>query len=390
MNSMNPQKSLRSNSPQRRKRMFATRPKKLPHNSQLTDSWWLRLDRGVSFAIRAALAFLGMLLIVCADMRSANATVFCGNSAASIQVSLSATQSNNEDDEVRIAAGQYLLSTPLIYQSTQAHSITISGGWNANCTSFNGAATVLNGQSTVRPLFILASGGGGVNVSWLTFSYGVETNNGGGGLYVSTDSGAITIDLNRFSFNHATNLGGGLNAYSLSGELRVRGNVAFGNSAASGGGFELTSYAANSYVIGNTIVGNSSADSTGGGGLYLAGVYFWLSNNIVWNNNANSAVDMRAAAPHARIDNDIGSSSSNAADPLHNVGNINVNPGFASCALLCQDFELLPTSALVNAGENAPVGGALDSDLNLGGRAIGTHADIGAFESDVLLRNGFD
>jgi len=45
---------------------------------------------------------------------------------------------------------------------------------------------------------------------------------------------------------------------------------------------------------------------------------------------------------------------------------------------------------IFNAGVDSPAGGTGATDADGGTRKIGKHVDIGAYESDVLFRNGFE
>ena len=53
-------------------------------------------------------------------------------------------------------------------------------------------------------------------------------------------------------------------------------------------------------------------------------------------------------------------------------------------------FRPAPVSPLVNAGLDTPPGVLDCCDLSGVQRVVGAHIDIGAYESDVLLRDGFE
>ena len=68
-----------------------------------------------------------------------------------------------------------------------------------------------------------------------------------------------------------------------------------------------------------------------------------------------------------------------------------VDPQFAACeGFVCFDFELARSSPLVDAGDDDPPGGLSDADLAGKPRVIGPHVDIGAYENDRLLADGFE
>ena len=320
---------------------------------------------------------------------------FCVNTVAEIQAAISEAAANNADDEIRIVGATYELTSGLHFQSEQSNAITFRGGYNANCTVVTGASTTIDGDQQVRGLFIL-NNNGDVAVEGLTFVAGLSTNNRGGGLRVISQTGDIRIDRNLFFANRADDFAGALAATTTSGSLRVRNNLAFANSSANVGAMELVQNAGEAYVVGNTIVANSSEGDFAPGGLYVGGsAHFTLSNNIIWNNIPEDAgpfdVDfMSTAATHTRIANDIGVIANGTVADLV-VDEQSVDPEFASCdGFLCFNFELERSSPLVDAGNDAPAGGMPGIDLAGKQRTIGSRVDIGAYETDVLLADGFD
>ena len=72
-------------------------------------------------------------------------------------------------------------------------------------------------------------------------------------------------------------------------------------------------------------------------------------------------------------------------------GNLSVDPGFVQCQVICViPYVLASTSALVNAGDDAPGYGVGTLDLAMQTRVGGAHVDIGAYENqDVIFRDGF-
>lgn len=340
--------------------------------------------------LRALIAAAACLVAV-----PAWAANFCVNTVAEIQAAISEAAANNADDEIRIAGAVYELTTGLHFQSEQANAITFRGGYDANCTVVTGAPTTIDGQQQVRGLFIL-NNNGNVAVEGLTFVAGLSTNNRGGGLRVISQTGDIRIDRNLFFANRADDFAGALAAGTTSGSLRVRNNLAFANSSANVGAMELVQNDGEAYVVGNTIVANSNEGDFLPGGLYIGGgANFTLSNNIVWNNIPEDAgpfdVDfMSTAASHTRFANDIGVVANGTIADLI-VDEQSIDPEFASCdGFLCFNFELERSSPLVDAGNDAPAGGMTSLDLAGKQRTIGPQVDIGAYENDVLLADGFD
>lgn len=339
--------------------------------------------------ILAGLAGLAILLA-----GPASAAVHCVDTANELRAAIDAAEANGEDDEIRLVGGAYTSSTPFHYQSTEAHAIAFVGGYSANCTDAGGEVSTIDGEQQRRGLFVL-NPDGDIVVEALTFSRGLSTNNRGGGLFASSESGDIRIDRNAFLANRADDFGGATRVSTETGTLRVRGNLAFANSAANIGAFELLQIEGEAHVTGNTIVYNSSEGDFMPGGLWIGGgAHFVVSNNIVWDNLPENpgpfANDFTSAAgSHSRYANDIGVvSDSSVADEV--VGELDVDPQFADCGFLCIGFELERGSPLVDAGVDDPAGGMTATDLARKPRTIGPHVDIGAYENDLLFADGFD
>lgn len=326
----------------------------------------------------------------CATVAPATAYAFrfCANSQAGIQFSLTASEDNGQDDEIDIPVGNYALTQNLVFDSTESNSLLVVGGWNSDCSVFTGGRTVLDGQGSVAPLTIY-SDNGDIFVQWVTFADGA-----GHGLKAETHNSQIRIDHNRFYLNQGAGNDGaaGLDAATITGQIRVRGNLLYLNtSSAYTGGMAVNSQGTDAYIVGNTIVDNTAGSAGFAGGLSVSGgSHFFVSDNIIWNNNTNGAPDFKSNTWNALINNDIGTTAGTASD-ASSQGNQNADPQFASCTgFLCFNFELTRASPLVDAGYDAPMGGALTVDLAVKPRIIGAHVDIGAYEEDVLFANGFD
>ncbi len=325
----------------------------------------------------------------------AAAAIHCVDTPAELYVAISAAEANGEDDEIHFVGGSYAPTTMAFhFQSTEPHAITFRGGYDGACLHMLGEQTTIDGEQSRRGLFIL-NPNGDVAVEDLTFTRGLSTNNRGGGLFASSESGDIRIDRNVFLANRADDFGGAARVSTETGTLRVRGNLAFANSAANIGAFELLQVEGEAHVTGNTIVYNSSEGDFMPGGLWIGGgAHFVVSNNIVWDNLPENpgpfANDFTSAAgSHSRYANDIGVvSDSSVADEV--VGELDVDPQFADCGFLCIGFELERGSPLVDAGVDDPAGGMTAIDLARKPRTIGPHVDIGAYENDLLFADGFD
>lgn len=319
------------------------------------------------------------------------AAVYCVDTPSALHTAINVAEANGEDDAIRLVGGTYASSTAFHFQSTEAHSITFVGGYDANCADA-GEPSALDGQQQRRGLFVL-NPNGGIAIEGLTFTRGLSTNNRGGGLFASSESGDIRIDRNVFLANRADDFGGAARVVTETGTLRVRGNLAFANSAANIGAFELMQVSGTAYVVGNTIAYNASEGDFMPGGLWIGGAaHFVVSNNIIWDNLPEEPgpfdSDFTGSINHDRYSNDIGVVAGVAAGEV--VGELSVDPQFADCGFLCIGFELERNSPLVDAGIDAAAGGMTATDLAGKARTIGPHVDIGAYENDRLFEDGFD
>ncbi|MBL0163417.1 MAG: hypothetical protein IPP82_07155 [Xanthomonadales bacterium] len=326
----------------------------------------------------------------------ASAALFCVNTVATLQSALTTSGTNGQDDQINIVAGTYSLGAAgLQFGSSEANSLTIFGGYTAGCAQLTSAATKLDGQSLQRPLRIIqnsTSNSASVHVERLTFISGHASSETGGGLEVVTTNAEVRIESSRFLANHAEIASGAL-FVNTNGLIRLRNNLFFLNDATNIGALQLLTGNSVAYITGNTFVSNSTATTNGVGAVNVGsttGTHFWFCNNILWNNNANGGADLYASAAVVLRNNDIGVLAGVAPDPMSQL-NQNVDPQFASCSgFLCFSFELQRASALVDAGDDAPPDGTGSFDLAGKLRRIGAHVDIGAYEQDVLFRDGFD
>ena len=86
-----------------------------------------------------------LLLLVGGNLaRAAAPVVYCASDAAGVQFSLTVAQGNGLDDEVRLVAGSYALTQRLTYVTSEPNALTVSGGWNVDCSTQNGGQTLLD------------------------------------------------------------------------------------------------------------------------------------------------------------------------------------------------------------------------------------------------------
>jgi len=310
-----------------------------------------------------------------------HAATFCVNSSLGLAIALSVAQSNGEDDTINLEVGTYLLGGELMYDAVGAnetHRLSIIGGQVPGCGVYaSSGSTVLDGQNAVRILTISALGE--VDIGRITFQHGHPSQYAGGALNLTNASAAPTyIFSSVFIANTNSNLAGAMFVTST-GNVYLWSNLVFANSGPTA---LYLNDSANTYVTGNTIVGNQfntlavgALDPTGSGPYYL-------SNNIIWSNENADVYDQSGLVDYAY--NDIGVI---ANAPPHSASHeLSVDPKFEGFF----SVSLAPDSPLVNAGDDSPPGGPGGCcDPSGSKRTVGTHIDIGAYESDVLLRTGF-
>jgi len=316
----------------------------------------------------------------------ATAATFCASSTAQIQQALSTAQSNGEDDVVYIVVGTYLVGSELQYNAATSETfrINIIGGQPAGCSGppDPAASTVLDGQELVRQLSVSAAGP--VSIGYLSFVHGHPSQYAGGALNLANSSASATTTVfdNVFVANTGPISGGAL-FVSAVGDVYLWSNVMLANHGA-GAWAAYLSDSGNTYVNGNTIVRNQSTGQSGLGAVDIAGTgEYWFANNIVWNNDAWDVYDQSGSVHYAY--NDIGTMS--GFPPLSQTHELSIDPDFSGFF----GVSLAPASPLVNAGLDDPPGFAGGCcDPTHGPRIIGAHVDIGAYESDVLFRNGYE
>jgi hypothetical protein len=344
----------------------------------------------------SSLAMFVMLAFGCQG--SAGAATFCAHNVTEIQAALTAAQANGEDDTVNVVSGNYPLTTTLTFDSSEAHTIAIAGSFDdAQCAQDSldlaGDGTVLDGQHTVRALFI-ANPNGGVILQALTVIAGSATNgSAGAGATIAGCAGCV-IDYNTFFGNRVSGTNAQAGALLINGSvsLEFADNLFFGNRGTKIGGVVLNFGNGTGVIKNNTITANITDTLSDPGGLLLkGGMQYQMSNNIVWGNIAPGGSDFGVTSANTRIANDIGVVMTGSTAGTVSA-ELSVDPMFADCGFLCFGFELGGGSPLINAGNDSP-GGIPFTAFDLAGKAryVGAHIDIGAFESsDPIFDDDFE
>jgi hypothetical protein len=353
--------------------------------------------------LRRLISFVAACLLL-QGWSTAHAANFCVSTPAQLATALYTAQSNGEDDDIRLVVGTYLLSDELTLAynaaSGEHYILILFGGYKpgTNCGTLSTTdQTVLDGQNQVRILTISAVGE--VRIGNMTFQHANPSLYCGGAINVSNTDANTTIYYDTFVANKDQHgCGGalyisstGTTIASLNNLTEVTSNLFIANTADSGGAAYLDAIGTTSYINGNTIVGNQgTTDPVYAGGLvlyssatgdFIGKEHYYVSNNILWNNAGNDVRDLSGHVDYAN--NDIGARV--GLPPLSISNELSVDPQFDGLL----SVRPKPTSPLVNAGLDTAPGGIGNYDVSLATRLIGKHVDIGAYESDVLFRDGF-
>ena len=205
----------------------------------------------------------------------------CSDLNCNLQSALNAAAANNEDDTISIGDGTF--NGPFTYVTTKNFSLTLIGS----------GSTVIDGKKASQGMLLSTSDSDGTNAHMILRNISFQNGNsqsyaGGGGLHVSTNKSNITIEKCTLSNNTGQD-GGGAYIESVSGMITVRGNVFQGNSAVnlSGGGAEVASTSGNVTLDDNLFIDNDSHFHGGGVNAISAAGNVTLLNNIFIANSAN-------------------------------------------------------------------------------------------------------
>lgn len=340
--------------------------------------------------------------VVIGIVAHAHAATFCANSQSEIQTALSTAASNGEADDIRIQAGTYTMTgvspvytgVALALESAQADAVTLSGGWNATCSRRSaGGNTELNGDSKYPILYMESSQAMPFTVTDLVFAdagySAVAGTVDGAALNIQT-KGNVVIERDQFVGNKSNHSGAVFAASgSSSASLTLRNTLFIANQGVYVGGAYLN-FAGGGTMAGNTFVANSASSATGTGGAFLhsASGSFLVANNLFYAGVGAADLELATSsvAPDTLMNNDIDVLGGGLESPA-SACNFSVDPGFASGLL---NMHLAPDSPLVNAGYDAGVDVLGPFDLADQPRVSGAHADIGAFETDVIFHDGLE
>ena len=328
----------------------------------------------------------------------ADAALLCVGTAAGLSNALEVASGNADDDEIRVQRGTYdraaVSRFAYIADDDETFDLEISGDWNAGCTvqGHSSVTTVIDGAGIDRALMLWFPGSF-ATVRQLTFVGGSahDIADHGAGLWVlgtGVEEGvAFRVESNVFIGNDAT-FGGGL-AVTGATIVQVINNVLVANAAADlTSAAELVSSEGAVYFANNTLLGNGPQHEA----VYI---YSALGAYVVNNNFDDDDVsDLRIYVPQGEhpsniLRNNNISSWDIQGSPIEE-DNINVDPDYQPGFL---NFTPERNSPLVDAGREPQFlefWFLTDFDIDGSPRTVGPHVDIGAFENETLLADGFD
>lgn len=345
------------------------------------------------------------------------AEIFCVTDATSFTAALHTAGNNGQDDEIRLASGNYVGNFLYFAASNEAFDLTISGGWTPffdNPCFYEGLSafdTVIDGNDAGIVLNVLPVVGLNVTIKSVTIING-ESEFGPGGLniYDTVTFGDVLLDRVAFIANEGEVIGAlrvvNGDHMTVRNSLFILNNTIQGSANIYINNFD-SDQIAGIYFHNNTVINNTSSAS--GPGSINAGVELRISgantgtfvaNNILWGNTGYDLVvpsenSFTQQAYNNNIEDSFGTFSSAA-------GNLSQAPVFSNNGFF--DYTPVLGSPEVDNGRNPPpfipvptpfgydwsLG---DFDINGNIRSQSNGVDIGAYEASPeipIFKNGFD
>lgn len=344
-----------------------------------------------------------------------HAATFCVSNSTMLETVLDITESNGQDDVIKIKTGTYvpLNDYGFRFYVGENHDIDISGSWDNDCAeqSLNPLDTVLDGDNINRVFsFYTDQSSPGItaniHISVMSINNGlfheqstVAYNTSGLGFRLNHGyDGNTTIDR-VFFMNNRSNISSALRGDGT--KLTVKNSIFFNNESDYG---TVSSVADEFYFINNTVVNNTYYDQFNGGsskaGLIVSQYTeaAFIANNILWNNYGEDVIGITNTQgdPLFYLYNNDYQSVSGIFDNMS--GNISSDPQL-------ELFAPPITSPVVDRGYAEPSGiipfpppfylawtyGDFDF-LNFD-RVVNNRVDIGAIEAAAetpIFKNGFE
>lgn len=216
----------------------------------------------------------------------------CVSTDNELLIALNNAALSPEDDEIQLVQGVY--TAEFVYSSSNLSDLSIKGGYTANCAGRipDRENTILDGSFSHRALGILSTGSGGlanISLDALTLRNGKVSVPGGGG-YIKTQGGTVTLTRMAVSGNTITNSSGGGGVYiDTAGGVVVSGNVFSNNSTGGIGGGLYIYKSENSELADNVFALNSTASQGGGAYINANSTATIVKNSFSENQSANDS-----------------------------------------------------------------------------------------------------
>jgi hypothetical protein len=358
---------------------------------------------------RLAAALASLFAIATAPAQAASP--FCVADGTAFANALAAAAQSSEADEIRLRVGQFSTNANPMFAYSGASALSISGGWtDAACTtqSLTPDSSALNGGVARQVMLITRSGAAAdVYLHNLTFQYGLR-GNGGGCLQVESlpgagSNGRVHVYRSRFyTCRSDSGEGAGVLANVVGGQLHLLNNIFAYNVAGAAAAFSVSLQGGLAIANSNSIIGNY-AEFTGAGTATGAALRapstgtMHAANNVFF---ANKDWTDQPGGPEFVIDLGSGAATSTASLSHNHYGLAAppAQPRLSELATSIGDplladipaFMPRPDSPLRDSGKNAPTGGTTAQDFSGRARVQAGTIDRGAYEFEVLLRNGFE
>lgn len=357
------------------------------------------------------------LLLTLAVQTNSQAATFCVSNSNMLELVLDITESNGQDDVIKIKSGNYIPANTFGFRFflEESFDIEISGSWDNDCSeqSLNPLDTALDGDNDSRVLSFFNNNAtptytGNIRLSVLSINNGLyeefqNLNSKSAGLAFeigSNDANSITLDRLFFSGNRS-NLSSALRAGGN--KITVKNSIFFDNESDTG---TIYSVADDFYFINNTIINNTyysqfnSGDSEAGLIITSFVEQAFITNNLIWDNygpdvvsGSNSQGDPDVYLYHNNFQNTAGTydhvMNNLSADPQ--LGFLNFTPAITS-PLIDQGYAepsgIIPFPTPFELNWRYGAGDFLSFD-----RVVNNRVDIGAIEAASelpIFKNGFD
>lgn len=363
-----------------------------------------------------ALRAVGLLLVLRFSIAPASAvTTFCVGTSAELAAALGQVNALGGADAqyvIKLRPGDYVNDLPsaghafVIAPNRSDQSVTLSGGWSANCQSrsYGSPRTTLIGTTQRRALeFRLDDGNHSGNrlrvhdVDLRNLAFDLPEDNHAACL-AGTIGPGNEATIERMALQLCRAIQGETASILIynRGELVLRNVVVTGGVARNNGGIGVVTFDHGvSRLAQISVTRTRSQDfASPGSGIALLNVnaaVTHLSNSVTWGNDPDAGTaDLLVEGPGITLTRvHYGELETSGGAPAANVSPSIGNPGFVAV----DDAHLRADSILVDSGVFAPPGGAGTYDLDGNPRKRGPAIDVGAFEmpsSDRIFIHGFE